>query len=648
MKQIVVFLTLASYLNLFSQSSFNSESYRVTLGDIETNIFKKDTTANALVIFEQGNSYVDPNDYDLRTEVKYKIKILNREGFDKATVSIPLFKSKNSSVRISDISATTYNKINGEVIKSQLDENAIFKEKHDDHFTLVKFTLPNIKPGSVITYSYKLKSPFMYKYKEWEFQSSIPKLYSEYKTSIPANWLYHIKLVGFKKLDIETSEIKKTCLEHARGAYADCSESVYAMKDIPAFIEEDYMTTKDNYLARIEYELETFKGFDGTVNHYTKSWEDVDREIRTDKEIGKQLKKKVDPALILNEGILNEVEPLIQVKSVYNHIQNNYTWNNKYRIFKDVSIKNLIQEKSGNVSSINILLHNILKELGHDVNPVLASTRNHGHITKMFPVISDFNYLIVQVKVNGKAYLLDATDPLLNFGQLPFRCLNSYGRLMDFKNGSSWIDIATNKSSLYAIRNELTLTKDKSITGSYSSNFTGQHGLNHKKRYKSNSYLDKLRDKYPNVTIENFNVDINENFKQTFDFTLDDVDFSGQNLYLNPFTFPIFKENPFKLQERTYPIDFGYKDSFLYSVKINFDPKIYDVIDLPKKTILKVPNNVALIVISTTVFEKSINLNFKLDFKEPIYSSNYYPYLKELLNKAVDLQTNSLIVLKKR
>ncbi|WP_276205018.1 hypothetical protein [Flavivirga aquatica] len=43
------------------------------------------------------------------------------------------------------------------------------------------------------------------------------------------------------------------------------------MKDIPAFIEEDYMTSESNYLIRIDYELKTFKGFDGVINDYTKT-----------------------------------------------------------------------------------------------------------------------------------------------------------------------------------------------------------------------------------------------------------------------------------------------------------------------------------------------------------------------------------------
>ncbi len=120
----------------------------------------------------------------------------------------------------------------------------------------------------------------MFKYKGGNFQSEIPKLYSEYKTSIPGFWQYHIKLVGQQKLAIETSEIKKECLSTSRGAVAGCSINVYAMKDMPAFIEEDYMTTKRNYLSRVEYELKTFNAPDGTKQHYTKTWKDADKDFK--------------------------------------------------------------------------------------------------------------------------------------------------------------------------------------------------------------------------------------------------------------------------------------------------------------------------------------------------------------------------------
>src|SRR5690606_4326818 len=148
---------------------------------------------------------------------------------------IYLYNNQNRSEKVTKIIGTTYNLIDGEVVKINLNEKDIFREKLDDNHTIVKFTLPNIKEGSVITYSYTLTSPFMFNYKGWNFQDDIPKLYSEYEASIPGNWQYNTKLVGNKTLFKNESKINKDCLIVFNGGKADCAHSIYVMKDIPAF-----------------------------------------------------------------------------------------------------------------------------------------------------------------------------------------------------------------------------------------------------------------------------------------------------------------------------------------------------------------------------------------------------------------------------
>lgn len=649
---ILALLTVIISISGFCQSSYNAESYRVTLADIESTIYEKDSTARALVIYEEGNSYFDKNDFVLKTEVKHKIKILTKAGYDKATVSIHLYKKDRGKYEsVKNILATTYNKVGDDVIKTNLEKEHIYEEAYDENHTLVKFTLPNVKEGSVITYSYTLISPFMFKYKGWDFQDDIPKLYSDYQTSIPANWTYNIKLVGFKKLDISTSDIKKRCLEGGRGAYSDCSVSHYAMKDIPAFIEEDYMTSESNYLARIEYELMTFKNFEGQEYNYTKSWETVDKEFRTDKDIGRQLSKSINLEDFFDSTLINEKNPLTKAKAIYKYVQEHYTWNGKYRIFEDVSVKDLINDKTGNVSSINILLHNLLKDAGIDAKPVLLSTRNNGFATKIFPVISDFNYLIVQIAIGPETYLLDATDSFLTFGEIPFRCLNSYGRLMDFKNGSQWIDIEPKRLSSIFYHVKLALNHDKFV-GTIDNKTAGYHALNSKKRYFSNNddYLNKLQNNFPDAEITNHLVNTKD--ITSFDFSHKyDIEYSpeitGDNIYLNPFFIKFFTENPFKLQERTYPIDFGYKDSYGYIFNLDLGDA-YELKEKPEDVVIIIPNNKGRLSFSVKQMNNTVNMLFRIDFKEFLFSPEYYPYLKEFMSKVIDIQKNTLILLKKK
>ncbi len=652
MKRIVLAILLFSNLLLHSQEKFNSENFTVTRNDLEINTYIKDSTANALVLFETGKSYVDKNDFDLKTEVKHKVKILNREGFRKANITIYLYKTKDRKETVKNIIATTYNLIDGRIVTTKLKKKNIFEEKYNENHTLIKFTLPNIKEGSVITYSYTLTSPFMFNYNGWSFQSDIPKLCSEYNASIPGNWEYNIKLVGGKKLHTNTSKVRKNCLEASNGGSANCADYLYVMKDIPAFIEEDYMTSKSNYLARIEYELKIFRGFNGSIKNYTKSWKTVDREFKTDGDIGRQLVKSINLDDHVSDEIINETDSLKKADAIYKYIQNTYTWNGDYKIFKDVSVKNLIKNKSGNISSINILLHNFLKEAGINVKPVLVSTRNNGFPTKIYPAISDFNYLIVQATINDKTYLLDATDRYLSFGELPFRCLNHYGRLLDFKKGSEWIDIEPNKSSITQYKAELHINDDNIITGKTNSRTTGYHALRKKKSYyeNSNAYLKNLQDKQPHLEIFDHEVlsegETSAEFKEAYNVEFED-DLAEDRIYLNPFLTTFFKENPFKLQERTYPIDFGYKDAYFYIFKLDLSDD-YAISEKPKDVNIALPNNKGNLIFSSSIKGNTISILFKLSFKDALYAPEYYPYLKEFMNKVVDVQTNSLLILTKK
>ena len=434
MKHLPVSLFLFLSFFGYSQNTFNSEDYAITKGDIETNIYKKDSTAHALVIYELGNSYIDKFDFKLKTEIKKKIKILDKEGFNQATIIENLYNNDEGYIKekILDINATTSNIIDGKISKTKIEKSQIFEEKYNDNITRIKFTLPNVKEGSVISYSYTIESPFIFKFKDWEFQHDVPTLYSEYRASIPGNYQYNIKLVGGQKLDINDSKLEKDCLNAGDGTKADCFVTRYVMKNIPAFVEEEFTTAKMNYLSRVDYELKTYKGFDGSIKNYTKTWKTTDRDLKTKQSIGRQLNKSSIVKNVLPESIIIEKDLLKKANAIFKFVQQNYTWNDKYNLFKEVSLKDLVTNKTGRASEINLLLYNLLANNGIDVKTVLLSTRAHGLATKVHPVITDFNYLLVQATINDKSYLLDAMDNYLTFGQISFRCLNQYGRLLDF------------------------------------------------------------------------------------------------------------------------------------------------------------------------------------------------------------------------
>lgn len=650
MNKILLFLAILP-MAIFSQTpDYNTDSKDVTYGDLKSNSFLSDTTANAFYIYEEGfTRFQNFGDYNLITDYTAKIKILNKNGFDHASIEIPLYKNENGKKeKIHDIKAVTYNLVNDKVRSVQLEPSKIYTEENEK-YDLVKFTFPRLSPGSVLIYSYQKETPFVFNFETWWFQEDIPKLYSKFKTKIPGNYNYHIMRVG--SLPIEQSEptIEKDCFNPSQASTsASCVVTTYVMKDIPAFIEEDYLTSKNNYLERIEFELQEITRLDGYVQKYTRTWDDVDHELKTDKRLGRQLRRTSLVDGILPDSISQQPNNLEKARTIFKFVKDNYNWNEDPDVWKDWNLKDVINDHSGNVFGINILLHNLFEEEGFKVYPVISATRSQGIPTKLFPVLSDFNYLLVQLEVDEKKYLLDATEKYAPFGTIPFRSLNFSGRILDFNNGSSWIDLTPTDYSSVTFREKMEVSPDGSSSGTAEQVLSGYFAIDARENLKNSDdpelagHNDQAN---PVTSLTQFPEDPDKDLKRIYVMN-NHFEKIGERIYLNPFSFRFFDSNPFKLEERTYPIDFGHKSAYSYMVQIEL-PENYILEALPETRLLSLPERTGSIHFTAQkTGENLVTVQCRISLTKSIYPSAYYPYLKEFFNSILDIQKGSLLVLK--
>ncbi|MBL4904480.1 MAG: hypothetical protein JKZ00_00255 [Flavobacteriaceae bacterium] len=205
MKKIVYLVLFVSTLCL-GQRGKTTKLGLTTMAELQMTTYEKDTTANAVVLYEHANLYIDEaNKYVFRTDYYHRVKLFKKEAFDRATIAISLYKSE----RVEEIKAITYNLVDGKSIrKVHLLKNNVFKKKTSESWKEVTFTLPNITEGSVIEYVYSVLSPY-HLLDDWYFQSDIPKVKSEYSSAILGNWKYNTRLVGYLKLDKDNPSIKK-------------------------------------------------------------------------------------------------------------------------------------------------------------------------------------------------------------------------------------------------------------------------------------------------------------------------------------------------------------------------------------------------------------------------------------------------------
>ncbi len=621
---------------------------QTSLEELKMELYSKDSTANAVVLYEHANVYLDPNyDYNTRTDYYYRIKIFNKAAFDLANITVNLYKEK----RITDIKAITYNLVGNRMQKNYLPEADIFETKEGEDWVVKKFTLPNIQEGSVIEYKYSIISPYS-GIEDWEFQSDIPKIKSEFDAAIIGNYKYNVRLIGFLSLDKDKPSVKKNCVYIDGLGEGACAIYSYGMNNIPAFKEEDFMLSKKNFLSKLSFDLESFTSPKGSIKKYATTWEQADRTLKS-QFFNNQTSKKNYFKRRIPEDILNTKNNLERAQKIYTFIQNHYTWNQRFWNNEDAKVKEAFDDKTGDVAEINLSLYNSLNAADLKTNLVVLSTRNHGIPTKLYPVIYDYNYVIVKATINGKDYYLDATEKFLPFGQVPVRTLNGEARVIDFDDKSNWVTLKSKESTTKTITAKLILNEDGEFNGSIISRKTGYHASNQREKLAITSkenYLEEFESENPDLEVEDYKIknekELNNPLQEMFKVKIFMNENLGKKARINPFFFERLKTNPFKLKERFYPVDFAYPRKSNYALSLQI-PKNYKIMQLPKDVAIALPNNGGSFILKTKQKNNFVTIYARLNISKKIYSSEEYYALKEFF-KQIIIAENSSIILKKQ
>lgn len=627
----------------------------VTHDDNDFDRNKIDSNANAIVLKEFGTSSIQISDrtgsFELIFEYQVRIKIYNKEGYKQANISITTYKDASREERLNTIKASTFNYENGRFVETTMDKKAIFIENRSKYWTATKFTLPNIKDGSIIEYSYRLESPNLFNFKTWEFQSDIPKVYSEYLAYVPALYNYNVSLRGFYKLSDNKSEISRECLRFS-GVSIDCSKIWYVMKDIPAFVEENYMTAASNFKSAIYFELSDWQMPDGRKQSYTKNWRDVDYELTSDKTLGSQMRRKDVFKDLIPSITKNAEDDLGKAKAVYEYIKKQIKWNNYYGTRSEDNIKRALDMRSGNVADINLSLIAALSAANLDAEAVILSTRDNGTVNKLYPVITDFNYLIAKVNIGDKSYLLDASEPLLPFGLLPLRCVNDQGRVINLKKASYWIDLTAFQKSTTSYIMDAKLNTEGKITGTITTHSTGYAAFNKRKEIKEynspDEYVEKLDERLPKLQIlkhEIQNIDsVEKTLTEIYEIDFSPMDNMGiDDLSFSPFFINPVGKNPFNLNERTYPVDLGSSSDERIIINVALPGK-FSLIEKPKDLAIGLPNSGGRYLLKTSIEDNSVSFSQILQLNKAIYQAEEYPYLKEFYSKIIQNQKTILLL----
>ena len=651
MKKIYLPLILLFCISTYAQ---DYKFGRVSENEVEEVFYPLDSTADAAYLYKYRRSYFNYSQnvgFQLITEIHHRIKIYTKEGFDYATKSISYYNpDSGDSESVSSIKGYTYNIENGKLEKEKLSKSSIFKEKTNKYTTKVKITMPNIKVGSVIEYKYEIISPFATSIGDVEFQKGIPIKKLDSQLEFPEYYTFNKMSKGFYNVPMKISSKPSSIgdLRFTTNVFTFEDENIPALKNDEAFV-----ANIDNYRGGMKFELSNtnFIAIGGSFKNYTTSWENISKEIYKSSAFGGELDKSSYYKDDLNALLQNAKTDSDKLISIFQFVKSKVKWNGFYGKYTDKGVRSAYKENVGNVAEINLILTSMLREAGLNANPVLVSSRGNG--IPLYPTFNGFDYLISIVQFPDNSYvLLDATEPYSLPNVLPVRALNWDGRLVTKDGNSSWIKLS---STNYATEENMIMAKitdDLTIEGLARTKFENLNALNFRRNY-NHIKEDELIEKYEEdnkVEVENFKISNKEELGQPVarivQFLSEDlIEAINNKVYIEPLLFLTQRKNPFKLDERKFPVDFGtaWKDINRVSLDI---PEGYTVESLPETMAIALPENVGVFKYQVQQAGNKIKVFCSLEFNSPIIPAQYYAYLKDFYGKLVKKESEKIVLVK--
>ncbi len=648
---------------LKAQDKLNIKYGKLAVADFAVASALVDSNANAIVLADIGSTEFQGNNkgrLSLIFKRHKRIKILNKNGFDAAKVEISLYISNSGDEeKLDDVKAVTYNLEGDKIVETKLETKNIFKEQVRKNIVTKKFTLPAVKEGSIIDYTYTINSDFIFNLQPWEFQGEYPCLWSEYEVNIPEFYNYVFLSQGSQAFHTNKTTNSSTSyhLNSASGAErsesfsitANVSTNRWVMKDVPALKNESFITTLSNHISKIDFQLSQINYPNQPVQNIMGTWGKVSEERLKDESFGVPIERGNgwldDEIKIITKNSSNKLEA---AQKIYAYVRDNFTrTGNGTYISDNTSLKDIFKKRSGNIAEINLLLIAMLRHEKIEAEPVILSTRGNGFAHAIYPLMGKFNYLVCQAVIDSSRYYLDAGLPRLGFGMLPEYCYNGRARIISTVPAAVDFEadmLLENKATTIIIVN----SAQKGMEGGFTTTLGMYESLElRNKLAKTNKedYFKEVEKGYGNeMKITNGEIDSLKIYEQPvtlkydmkFDLGDDDV------IYFNPLLNEATKQNPFKSMSRLYPVEMPYR--FNETINVNMEvPKGYKVDELPKSTRVKLNEDEGMFEYIVKNNGDNIQLRCRLVLGKANYATEDYQTIRDFFGFVVKKQAEQIV-----
>ncbi|MDP4265758.1 MAG: DUF3857 domain-containing protein [Bacteroidota bacterium] len=594
-----------------------------------------DKNAEAVVLLDYAIADHD-DEYRLITHRRIRIKIFHQREIDRGNIRIH-FYSKDQFEYISNIKGLTYNWEGDHASLSYLDNKSIYTEKEDNHYSSIRFALPNVKPGSIIEYEYDSYMKHYGGLQDWVFQHDIPVIKSCYLLTV---------LPG---TEFQYSVQKKLNYPIIIKPIQESGKIYFEMDNIPGLKFEPYMDAVKDYLQKVEFQLAQYTSHFGSQTKVNQTWKDLGYDLLSDRDFGGVIKKDLPKLDEVKSIVSAETTDSGKVIAIYNYVRNNFSWNGYYSTYAPDGLKNAWEKRSGTAGEINLILINLLQTFKIEVYPLLVAERDYGKVDTTYPFVDRFNKVAAYVRAGTKMFILDATKKFSPPGLIPFPLLNTIAFVVD-KKYFRLIRILNNRDTYHNI---ITVNAKidnngllKGTTAIESSAYAKEVRTEDIKTNTKKFIKEILEESANDPVVDNYSFDnLDDDSKplvQKLEFH-SELNTSGGFVFLIPDFFTALAKNPFTAEERFTNVNFGYP----------YDVDIEATIQLPEKSrIDKLPEDKdqafggKSVTISRKFRLENNTLTISMRFRQTItlVENEQYTSLKAIYQSVTDLMNGPIVI----
>lgn len=611
----------------------------------EKNILKTELDSNASAIILSDYGEIDFMGKEVSFLRHTRIKILNKNGFKKANISIPYLSSDENIIKIKAQTLEIDKK--GKVKKTKVKKGNFYTVDLGNNIKEMRFTFPNVKPGSIIEYEFIKNSYNIFNLEEWKFRNDLPTLKSLLHVIIAKYLDYKIVYNGEKLIE----------------KYGNSSRNVWELENLQPLMQEPFCLNPQDYIESVRFQLAGIKkepnrrGEKETYNSVIPTWEQLALDILETREFENFLNPTNSAKKIVDKIISKNDSDREKIQKIYSFIQTQLTWNGEYQIFPEMNFSQMMASKFGSSANINLSLISLLRAAGLNANPLIISTKNNGLLTQVYPLVTQFNQLIAQVKLDGKDFLMNATSKFRPPHLLSKNDLNPLGFLLS-KKEARWIVIEFPTQTKTSIITDLKIS-NKEMKYKTSFSFNEHHAVFYRKELENmkNEKLFILNHLLAEFEENDLELDSFKIFNQyEFEMPLNIIcyfskefenEFPDKIFYITPFFKKHFDKTPFNNDTRFFPVDFilPSKETFIFNL---FIPQGYETAELPKSSKVAIDNNkVNYSFLCKKLFPEKIQVISNFSIADPFILPKEYSQLKDLFTQMIGLQGTQLVLKKK-